>query len=207
MTLASSERMQIDLFHMLKASNAPLNMFDRIINWLQRHEGIIQQLGTQHLQKREYMLQDLNSKSYGGQIIMKPVVNIISLGSGRTINVVAFSFKEMILRMVLNKILITPSNLLLDPVNPCSGPPESEYVGEVNTGTWMKEAIARECSLDNHILMPCCHLIDGLNVDKYSKLTVEAVLTCCLWFNRKARNSPSTWWVQGCVQDQNLFRD
>ena len=55
--------------------------------------------------------------------------------------------------------------------------------------------------------MPFCHFIDGLNVDKYSKLTVEAVTTCCLWFNQKARNRSSTWWVQGFIEDQNLFRD
>ena len=83
------------------------------------------------------MLQDLNSKLYGGQIIMKPVVNNISLGRGKTTNVVTFSFKEMILRMVLNKSLFTPSNLLLDHVNPWSGPPESEDVGVVNTRTWI----------------------------------------------------------------------
>ena len=77
-------------------------------------------------------------------------------------------------------------------MNPWSGPLESEYVGEVNTGTWMKEAIAREYSLDNQILMPFFHFIDRLNVDKYSKLIVEAVLTYCLWFNRKACNRSST---------------
>ena len=94
-----------------------------------------------------------------------------------------FSVKEMILKMVLNKSLFNPSNLLLDPDNPCVSPPESLYVGEVNSGSWMKEAIAKECTLPNHILMPFCHFIDGLSVDKYGKLSVEAVLTRCLWFN------------------------
>ena len=28
-----------------------------------------------------------------------------------------------------------------------------------------------------------------------------------MWFNRKARNRASAWWVQGFVQDQKLFRD
>ena len=71
----------------------------------------------------------------------------------------------------------------------------------------MKNAIEKKCTLPNHILMPFCHFIDGFNIDKYRKLTVEAVLTCCLWFNRKARNRSSTWWVHGFVQDQTLFRD
>ena len=69
MTLTSSQKMQIDLFHMLKASNAPLSMFDRIINWVQRHQSTIQQLGTQPLKKRKYVLQDLNSKLYGGKLL------------------------------------------------------------------------------------------------------------------------------------------
>ena len=55
--------------------------------------------------------------------------------------------------------------------------------------------------------MPFCHFTDGLSVDKYGKLSVEAVLTCCLWFNRKARNRSSSWWVHGFIEDQKLFRD
>ena len=55
--------------------------------------------------------------------------------------------------------------------------------------------------------MPFCHFIDGLSVDKYGKLSVEAVMSCCLWFNRKARNRSSTWFVQGFIEDQKLFRD
>ena len=51
------------------------------------------------------------------------------------------------------------------------------------------------------------HLINGLSVDKYGKLTVEDVLACYLWFNRKARNRSSSWWVHGFIEDQTLFRD
>ena len=39
--LTKSNEMQLDLFHLLKASNAPLVMFDRITKWVQRHEGTI----------------------------------------------------------------------------------------------------------------------------------------------------------------------
>ena len=207
LTFSAADEMEIDLFHMLKASNAPLILFDRVIHWLQRHESVVRNNGTELLMKRVTFLQDLNNKLYGKQVLMKPHVDNILLSSGRNTNVVTFSFKEMVLRMVLNKSLFSPSNLLLNPLDPCSPPIESEYIGEVNTGTWMKNAIRKECTLPNHILMPFCHFIDGLNIDKYGKLTVEAVLTCCLWFNRKARNRSSTWWVHGFVQDQKLFRD
>ena len=136
---------------------------------------------------------------------MRPIINTIRLSSGRNTNVLTFSLREMILRMVTNESLITPDNLLLSPENPCGNPIESEYYSDVNSGTWFKSAQIRECSKPNHILMPFCHFIDGLNVDKYSKLTVEAVMNCCLWFNRKARNRSSTWWVQGFIEDQTYL--
>ena len=53
--------------------------------------------------------------------------------------------------------------------------------------------------------MPFYHFIDGPSVDKYVKLLVDTVLTCCLWLNRKDHNRATIWWVQGFVQDQTLF--
>ena len=41
LTLSHSDEMEIDLFHLLKASNAPLILFDQVINWVQRHECVV----------------------------------------------------------------------------------------------------------------------------------------------------------------------
>ena len=71
---------------------------------------------------------------------MKPKISPVALSSGRSTNVVTFSFREIILRMVTNKNLFHPSNLLLDINNPFSDPTDDGYYGEVNTGTWFKEA-------------------------------------------------------------------
>ena len=138
---------------------------------------------------------------------MKPKVDSVILSSLRTTSVVSFSFVEKVLQMVCNKNIFNSSNLLLDPLNPWSEPVDDGYYGDVNTGTWHLNAMKHVCTKPKHLLMPFCHFIDGLKVDKYGKLTVEAVLSCCLWFNRKARNRASTWWVHGFVQDQKLFRD
>ena len=32
-------------------------------------------------------------------------------------------------------------------------------------------------------------------------------MTCCLWFNRKARDRSSSWVFHGFIEDQKLFRD
>ena len=50
--------MEIYLLHMLKASIAPLVLFDRIINWVYEHSGEIKQNGTDNLMKREKLIQE-----------------------------------------------------------------------------------------------------------------------------------------------------
>ena len=66
------------------------------------------------------------------------------LSSGCSTNIVTLSAKEIILHMVMNKSLFSPTNLLLDPENTCELPTDSLYISEVNSGTWMKEAVAKE---------------------------------------------------------------
>ena len=83
----------------------------------------------------------MNSKLYRENIsFMKPKISPVTLSSGRKTNVVTFSFREIILRMVTNKNIFHPENLLLDPKNPFASPQEDGYYGEVNTGTWFQEA-------------------------------------------------------------------
>ena len=144
LNLSPADEIEVDLFHMLKASNAPLILFDRVIHWLQRHESVVRNNGTSHLMKRTKFLQDLNHKLYGNEVLMKPSVDNIVLSSGRNTNVVTFSFTGMVLQMVLNESLFSPSNLLLNTNDPCAVPIETDYVGELNTGTWMKNAIKKK---------------------------------------------------------------
>ena len=99
LSLLKSEEMEIDLFHLLKASNAPLILFDRIIDWVRRHETTLTQNGSTSLTKRKMLLQELNQKLYQNDILMKPRVNNITLSSGRTTNVVTFIIKEMIFQI------------------------------------------------------------------------------------------------------------
>ena len=65
--------------------------------------------------------------------------------------------------------------------------------------------MVNECNDHKHILMPVCHLIDRLSMDKYGNINVEAIITYYLWFSRKTRNRSSTWWGEYFVEDQSLF--
>ena len=130
LNITGNNEMQLDLFHLLKASNAPLILFDRITHWLRRHEGTIQSIGLTGLSNRDKFISNMNHILYKDCTTMKPFINPIYLSSGQTTNVVTFSFRETILRMVTNKCLFTPENLLLSPHNPFSDPSDSEYYSD-----------------------------------------------------------------------------
>ena len=151
----------------------------------------------------------MNQKLYHENLTFcKPIVTPVRLSSNRCTSVITFPLQDIILRTVTDKSLFQPSNLLLDPDNPCkrvSNP--SEIICDVNDGSWFVDSQKNELTKEDQILMPFSFFIDGLKVDKFGKLTMEAVLGCCLWFNKKARNRSSTWFVLGFVQDQKLFRD
>ena len=86
----------------------------------------------------------MNKKLYSkSAFITKPKLRPTVLSSGRTSNVVIFCMKEMILRMITNKSLFHPENLLLDPTNQCGDIPDDGFYGDINSGTWFSEAKLR----------------------------------------------------------------
>ena len=70
MTFTHGEEVCVDLFHLLKTSNVPLVMFDRIIRWLKRHESSISDHGTNGLMTRNQFLDSMNKKLYGTSITL-----------------------------------------------------------------------------------------------------------------------------------------
>ena len=72
---------------------------------------------------------------YPDQSFFKPKVEPIILSSGRNTNIVTFSLKDAIVRLVNDKSIFCPDNLLLDPNNPFKDLSDTEYYGDVNTGT------------------------------------------------------------------------
>lgn len=97
---------------------------------------------------------------------MKSRVNNIHFSFSYTKHLLTFSDKKMNLRMVMSNSLFPPSSILLDPDNPCSIPPESMYYDEVNSSTWIKYNISEKYPKPNHCLVPICHIIDGININK-----------------------------------------
>ena len=108
--------------------------------------------------------------------------------------------------MVMNKSIFHPKYLLIETNNPFSDQHTSEYCGDVNSGTWFVNTKETRCSLPNHSLMPFYYFVAGLSFDEYGKLIIDAVLTCYIQFNRKARNQSSTYFtIRLCYVDLFLY--
>ena len=125
MKFTQGDETSMDSFHIMKSSNVHLVMIERVIRWLKRHEGMISSIGASSLLCRKQSVESMNKKLYDGPAsIRNHQVFKTVLSSGRTSNVVSFSMREMILKMVTNKTLFHPGNLLLGPKNPCADIPD-----------------------------------------------------------------------------------
>ena len=207
LTLSSRDLMCLDLFHMLRASNAPMSLYDRIISWTREHNNPADKYLLKNLLPRKGLIDEMNKRLNYNELYCHPRVTPVQLSSGRITSVVTFSATDLILKIVNNKSLFNKDNILLDITDPFKLPDDGGNLGEVNSGSWHKMAVEHECKRDRDLLMPWTFFIDGLKVDKFGKLTVEAVIGSCLWFKRNVRNRSSAWSVLGFVQDQKLFRD
>lgn len=202
-----ADKFQLDLYHLLKASNSPMIMYDRFIELIKKHHTALKNTHTDSWQKRKTFIDDISKRLYSNPMFFQPHITQVTLSSSRSTTIVTFSLRDHILKIVTNRNNMNPELLNLDPEAPCKKPVESEFLDELNSGSWHSDTFDLMCKLDNHLLMPFIFFIDGLKVDKYGKVSVEAVLSCCSWFKRKARNRASKWWVPGFVQDQKIFRD
>jgi hypothetical protein len=211
------DEMMIDLYLILKSSNAPLILYDKMIDYLQRHKHKLSNLtsttnmNSKSLKRRKEFLNYWTNRLYQNntQFLQPRISKPIKLSQNNETLITTFSLKEMILNMVCNKHYFKPANLLLDPKNPWNDDDlNKDYYADVNSGNWFYKAKQLYCTNDKlDILMPFCFFIDGLKLDKFGKITLEAVLTCCLWYKRKARNRATSWWLQGFIQDHGLYRD
>ena len=196
-----------DLFLMLEKSGAPLNMFDRIVDWSQDNIDILQ---TYQVDKRAKFLTSLKRTVFprsikGSNFLLEPTVTKIKLPSGKLTTLTTNDFEDYIMELISpTNPLFCERNLLIDPSNPnlfIMNESDSLYYGDIHTGRWLKRAQEHNRSLgDKHILMPFCLFIDKITIDKYGKLKIEAVLCCCLWFKQECCKKASFWFNIGYIE-------
>ena len=203
--------MWVDLLHLLQVANAPQNLFDKIMErGFKNHHSNLSIQGSKRT--RLTAMKHLMKKVYNDDKGVLPLLNNVCLSSGRHIKVTKFSLRTAIVEMLSDSELMTADNLLWDTQAPWSLPPqENNMYGKPNTRVWHRNAIEfvkrKFCGHDKVVLLPLAFFIDGLKIDKYSKLKCEAVIGNWLIFNRKCRNKVHSWFLLGFIEDQGCFKN
>ena len=194
----------IDLFLLLKKSNAPLILFDRIIDWTNHHKDVF----AHGLNKRKKTVDKMMTKLYNDpNFVPLPRQMNLTLTSNKTTSITKFSLITAIQEMINNKSLMTRENLLWNVEAPWLLPDIPSNLGEPNSGSWYQKAM-NECHLkfgDRSIVLNMSFFIDGLKIDKYGKLISECVLGNWLIFKRPVRNLKRAWFPLGFIEDQRMF--
>ena len=213
--LTPSEIKNLELFEICKKSNAPMALYNRVVDWstsfniTNANINPMDQNPSLNIRTRETFIQTIVNKLYPDEKMMKPVTDVVRMPfGGYTARTTRFRLLDYIHHITCNKLLFQPEWLLLDPKDPCSLPPENEFYGDINSGDWHR--LAHNITVrgrSNHILMPFIFFIDGLKIDKFSRKNIEPVFACCGWFNRKARNRSEFWFPLGYINDAKIIAD
>ncbi len=193
------DRANIELYHLLIKCHAPVYMFDAIQSWSQRNSSSLSQSLPV---TRSQFLENMEMKVHGRYCeAMKPRVEPIQLSSGRRTAITTFSFEMGLISKLTDKELMKPENLLIDPEDPFKLPDYTDFYGEVNTGSWHRNAYVNLCqNPEKDFLIPLGIFVDAVNGDKYGHHSLEPVVVVPLIFKRAIRNQARSWFTIGYVE-------
>ena len=136
-----TDTIMMDLFLILRASNAPNALFNRIVDWTKKHKQALKCNVINGLTKKKQFIDNMNKTLYTNGIFLKPRIVMVPLLRNRRTSIVKFNFQELVIRMVTNTNLFKQENLMLNPDNIFGPPLTSDYLGDIHDGLWWTEAM------------------------------------------------------------------
>ncbi len=184
----------IALFDLLQNSGVPIHLFDDVLQWASKYGMVLQDCSPS---TRNTFIRNLRLKVYGftqGPSALMPFSDEIALGSGSTISVTKFPFTSSLVSMLMNQDLMRDENLLLNPNDPFSLPPEDCLLGDVNTGRWYRDTWSKLCTVPKRdVLLNLIGFSDETVTDKFGKQSLHPFSITLGIFNRATRNLAKAW--------------
>ena len=195
----NSELAKVDLYEMLSKANCPKYLFEDIQRWAIKHAD---DLKGSNPSKRKTFVQKIGKKIYGQEPFkkLKPLTTNVVLPRGSVLPVVTFPLKSCIVSLLSNCNLMKDNNLLIDIEDPFRKSQPGDVLEDINSGWWYFETRDELCTGPSDVLLPLLMFIDGSNVDKNGRLSVEPVSMTLGIFNRETRNLPQAWRTLGFVE-------
>lgn len=227
--LSSSEMAQLDLLVLLRRSGCPLNLHDRIIDWITTYEtrepGLFR---TNKLLHRDSLITKI-SKMYGVSN-RKPALREM-IYNDRTITIPVFPFVHELLSLLNDPAIMNDQNIaegydiFTGKINgkrkiwqddtikeedmmsiPIPTDPKTK-IGEVVLGTKFQKSIDRFCRPDsNHMAIPLIFFFDKANLDFHGGLASSPLIFTIAFFLGSARARIQFWRLLAIIPNLGIGR-
>jgi hypothetical protein len=196
----------VELYTILDKRGVANSVFDDVAKWawLNSHT-----FGSQPPMKRRVVVEKVFQHVRGERYkeFMTPRQKVLRLSTGRHVALTYFPLELMICDMLSNCTLMEKENLLFSNYNnptDDSLPPTSgeQCYGEVNSGSWWKNATRHECKGPQDVLWPIIMFIDAMKVDNLAgKRRLEPITFTFSRFKRWVRNQENAWRTWGYIEE------
>lgn len=127
---------------------------------------------------------------------LKPIVENLSLPSGREASIVKFNFDALLFDLLSDKDLMAKENLIFDTSN-INNPfmcKETQFYGDIDSTEYYRETL-KEYNIDSKesVLCPLIFYLDELKIDAFGRLGLEPLVFTLSIYNRKTRNLNKAW--------------
>ena len=183
----------VELMIILEDCNAPLKVFDDLMNWAVSCNEKEVYFDKKTKMTREKVVKDLTRKYDATGMVPKETMLTLT-STKEQVPISHSNFQQCLYSLLTDKDLMEPENLLMDT------PVESNMYDDVNSG------IVHETALRNYItdvskekLIEIIFFIDETHTDIHGRLKLEPLLFTLSIFNRKTRKNPRAWRALGFV--------
>lgn len=185
-----------DLLSILKKSNAPLQLYNKIADWCKRYYSVA-------LPKRSSVLKYFSSRYNLDRLwpIKKPCY---LPGSGKIVSVVVFDMKASLESLLSDPVLMSPDNLTIDLNDPHKYPPVNDaFYDELTSGSCYEKGYKKYCANDPAAVgafLVC--FSDSTPIDMHGHLSNEPITYTLSIFKENIRKRPEAWRVMGYVRNK-----
>lgn len=219
---------QIDLLRLLMRSGCSLNMFDKIIRWVQ-HYSRLQTAGNiwtdYPYESRTTFIKKLSEEMKTDR--HKPVMREIQFEyDKRKISVPTFSFVSEAMSLLEDPTVMTEANIIdgydihsgkcgedfwipetisKDIANATPTPVDpNRKIGDITTSYLHQQAVSRFCTQPHHMPVPLILFYDKANLDQKGGLAVAPLLFTFGFFKAAARHKSFIWRVLAYVPNLDI---
>ena len=197
-SLQSNMIAAIELLSLLRASGASLNLYEKIVFWVEKR---IQNAVMDALPTRDKVIKVMENRHHLKCIA--PIKKRVTLPSiNLPIEIPVNPLLGCIYSLLSDPILMNSENLIFpDPTNPSSVPEFGNKYSEINTGLSYQSFQKQIKHFGNAVQVPLIIFIDGTAIDRSGRHSQTPVMFTLGIFKQSVRNRSSAWRNLGFVKN------